>query len=156
MIRFASLTMVICAVSIASADNSLCNLSELSGEGVLKTRVVGDKTEVYTEPLMVPCECDLDPWLRELETSDPRLGAKRALREERPIIYGEVGYTHTFPGEIDSDREFIHLVNWIKDPWGAGKGIGYIGCYEEERLKNLATRYFEIYNRLVMDGIRAK
>ena len=159
--RWSLIAIAAALLSCAHGANSeLCDLRELYGYyPVLKLNFDDgnvDTVEHQSEPRMVPCDCEMDPWLRNIESADPEFDAQSALRAVRPRIWLEPersGYGDVIWGLVEEDYaipgEHVDVVPmpYPDEPFG---------CYEAERLQLIARSYSERYNRIVMDGVRSR
>ncbi|MBY0400051.1 hypothetical protein K2X89_07130 [Myxococcota bacterium] len=116
-------------------------------------KIEGSEVVVTThpsEPIMVACDCDVDPWLRAVESRNPQADAASVIQGDKRFLWGESGIGLLVPGWQSDDEPFDDQLEIREMPYDAES----VSCFEGERLEQRARAYAETFNRLVLDSTR--
>jgi hypothetical protein len=142
--------------SIAAAQPKLCDLNEITqplgrfGWNAEGTELV-DKP---IEPAMIPCSCEIDPFLSSITERDPVADAHASFASGEPYFVS----TPTLGGTVIFEDPGVLDLEEIPDlPTKRIPGMDeHAVCYERERLEQFAKDYAAQYNTTLARLVNAR
>ena len=148
-----SLVIVLAAGCSTPTEPALCDLNELipMEGGIAVDPQTRELHEVPAgSPVLVPCECEIDPYLRAISERNPVVDASTSFKSGHPKFLGEPGYGLWPVGLDEPDYAFLESVDLKALPGDTEE----IRCHEQIRLRLEARSYLEKYNRELLRLVR--
>jgi hypothetical protein len=130
-----------------------CDLNELIPmEGGFKVTPDGTiKSHAKSPPIMIPCECEVDPALRSIVATDPKTAAQTAIDSGKPQFLGVPTLGGLWPIGIES-AQYELFSREIRNRLAPVSGMSEeIVCFEQQKLNLAARSYADSYNRIIAE-----